>query len=263
MQQGFTQLRKLGFSIDKLRDIGTTSSCHVTLDTHGEIIGRTGRERWGVSVSGDHREAKRFNIQLPRQYLRQELLEAIPAETVRWGKKLSSFDASERKIYFTDNTSETYDLLVAADGIWSHFTLPQYPLTYLGVIVILGRGRVTTSNHLDLGVDKIWQTVDGVSRMYAMPFGIKGETMWQLSWKCTEEQALALGGHPSLLLEEAKRRVCGWHDPWTELLNSTKDDDVTGNNCLCCCYVPCCTSVFCVNFLFYSCFYMCNFYCGF
>ena len=227
MQQGFTQLRKLGFSVEKLRDIGTTSISHITLDTHGEIIGRTGRERWGV-LNCEQKEPKRFNIQLPRQYLRQELLASIPDDIVQWGKKLTSIDNDKRKVYFSDNSSETYDLLVGADGIWSQFSLPQYPLTYLGVIVILGRGRVTMSNDLNLGVDKIWQTVDGVSRMYAMPFGIEGETMWQLSWQCSEKEAKEFGGQSSLLLAEAKRRVAEWHDPWTELLNSTQEKDVTG-----------------------------------
>jgi hypothetical protein len=79
-----------------------------------------------------------------------------------------------------------------------------------------------------LGVDKIWQTVDGVTRMYAMPFGIEGETMWQLSWKCSEEMAKELGSDSTRLLSAAKSRVEGWHDPWTELLNSTSLDDVTG-----------------------------------
>lgn len=224
MQQGFTQLRKLGFTVDQLRAMGTTSTGHVTLDQNGGIIGRTGRDRWGCN---GEKEAKRFNIQLPRQHLRHELLSALPADTVKWGKKLTSVATDDRKVYFSDNSSATYDLIVGADGIRSHF-VSQYPLQYLGVIVILGRGSVKKSNKLNLGVDKIWQTVDGVTRMYAMPFGIEGETMWQLSWKCSEEEAKSFGGSGSLLLAEAKSRVAGWHDPWMELLDSTSLDDVTG-----------------------------------
>jgi 2-polyprenyl-6-methoxyphenol hydroxylase-like FAD-dependent oxidoreductase len=224
MQQGFTQLRKLGFSIDQLRDMGTTSTGHVTLDKHGEVIGRIGRDRWGAS---GNKECKRFNIQLPRQYLRHELLSSIPEGVVQWDKKLTSVATDERKVHFADNTSASYDLIVGADGIWSQF-VSHYPLTYLGVIVILGRGRVNTRNEFNFGVDKIWQTVDGVTRMYAMPFGIEGETMWQLSWQCSEEEAVALGGEAAGLLAEAKSRVAGRHDPWTELLQSTSEQDVTG-----------------------------------
>jgi 2-polyprenyl-6-methoxyphenol hydroxylase-like FAD-dependent oxidoreductase len=223
MQQGFTQLRKLGFSMDKLRDIGTTSTGHVTLDKDGEIIGRTGRDRWG---SAD-KDVKRFNIQLPRQSLRHELLSSLPGDMVQWGKKLLSIAPDSKTISFTDGTTTNYDLLVDASGIWSQF-VAHHPLSYLGVIVILGRGRVVTKNDLMLGVDKIWQTVDGVTRMYAMPFGIEGETMWQLSWKCSEEMAKELGSDSTRLLSAAKSRVEGWHDPWTELLNSTSLDDVTG-----------------------------------
>jgi 2-polyprenyl-6-methoxyphenol hydroxylase-like FAD-dependent oxidoreductase len=225
MQQGFTQLRKLGFSIDKLRDMGTTSTGHVTLDKHGGIVGRTGRDRWGTSTD---KEAKRFNIQLPRQSLRQKLLTALPTDTVIWSKKLKSVSSDKQKVHFSDGTSTTYDLLVGADGIWSQFAT-QYPLNYLGVIVILGRGRVTTPNELNLGVDKIWQSVDGVTRLYAMPFGIEGETMWQMSWQCEESEAKSLMGESTQLLEVAKRRVNGWHEPLMELLESTSEQDVTGD----------------------------------
>ena len=210
--------------MEKLRDMGTTSAGHITFDKDGDIIGRTGRERWGINTE---KESRRFNIQVPRQQLRYELLQAIPHDMVKWGKKLVSVDADKQQVYFADNTAINYDLLVAADGIWSHFT-SHYPLQYLGVIVILGRGRVHRVNEHNLGVDKIWQTVDGVTRMYAMPFGIEGETMWQLSWKCPEEEAKSLMGNASLLLAEAKRRVHGWHDPWAELLESTSEKDVTG-----------------------------------
>jgi 2-polyprenyl-6-methoxyphenol hydroxylase-like FAD-dependent oxidoreductase len=224
MQQGFTMLRKLGFTMQQLRALGTTSDAHVTLDQHGVVLGMTGRARW---KSADNDNIKRFNIQVPRQKLRQVLYDELPPETVQWGKKLIDINANEQMLSFDDGSSAVYDLIVAADGIWSQFTR-HHPLSYLGVIVILGRGTITTSNELNLGVDKIWQTVDGTTRMYAMPFGSGGETMWQLSWRCSEEQASALSGRPEALLQEAMCRAAGWHAPWAELLHSTRPCDVTG-----------------------------------
>ena len=150
MQQGFTQLRKLGFSMDKLRDIGTVSSGHITLDKKGNVIGRIGQVRWG---NCEKKNSKRFNIQLPRQKLRQELLAALPEGVVNWGKKFSHASEADKVAYFSDGSSYSYDLLVGADGIWSQF-VSKYPLNYLGVIVILGRGRISKINEMNLGIDK-------------------------------------------------------------------------------------------------------------
>jgi 2-polyprenyl-6-methoxyphenol hydroxylase-like FAD-dependent oxidoreductase len=224
MQQGFTMLRKLGFTMQQLRVLGTTSDAHVTLDQDGVVLGMTGRARWGAA---DNNSIKRFNIQVPRQTLRQILYDELSPDTVQWGKKLIDINANNQTLSFDDGSSAEYDMIVAADGIWSQFTR-HHPLSYLGVIVILGRGTIATSNELNLGVDKIWQTVDGITRMYAMPFGSGGETMWQLSWRCSEEQAKTLSGRPEALLQEALRRTDGWHAPWAELLHSTRPCDVTG-----------------------------------
>lgn len=231
MQQGFTALRKLGYSTECLREIGTTSTAHISYHKSGEVLGTYGRDRW----QNDNMNAKRFNIQIPRQRLREIMFEQLPTDTVQWNKQLKGVDQTNKTLVFVDGSTSSYDLIVCADGIRSLFTGPTFPLVYLGIIVILGRGRVksvesghNTISGAGLAVDKIWETADGITRLYAMPFGVLGETMWQLSYVCSESEALRLGKSKELLLKEATARVSGWHAPCEELIASTATSEVTG-----------------------------------
>ncbi|MBY8828915.1 FAD-dependent oxidoreductase [Hephaestia mangrovi] len=54
--------------------------------------------------------------------LRRILIESLPADTIRWGKRLSdvtSFGNGRHALSFADGTTVTSDLLVGADGAWS------------------------------------------------------------------------------------------------------------------------------------------------
>ena len=54
--------------------------------------------------------------------LRRILLESLPAETIQWGKKLSSvapLGGGRHELTFADASTVTSELLVGADGAWS------------------------------------------------------------------------------------------------------------------------------------------------
>ncbi len=54
--------------------------------------------------------------------LRRILLESLPAETIRWGKKLTGVAAlgdGRHQLSFADGSTVTTELLVGADGAWS------------------------------------------------------------------------------------------------------------------------------------------------
>lgn len=140
-------------------------------------------------------------------------------------------------------------------------------LEYVGVVVILGivdRSATTDAlvAHEDdgvfgtveslLGNNGIFETVDGETRLYAMPFSKGSEMgkcrqepqqdMWQLSFPVkSEEAALLLTGrrptdrHSSeteqwgeKLLEEALRRCGSWHSPVPTMLRATRAHMITG-----------------------------------
>ena len=189
---------------------------------------------------------------------------------------------------FEDGTTRgPFDLLVGADGIFSRVRrlkmgendenaealvedpdasprrTDPFPLRYLGVLVVLG---ICRGNAHPLCSHKVFQVVDGETRLYAMPFtaspdgdGCLAETettsgagdpetepraneeasseretrpgamMWQLSFPVDEQDARALAsGDPADLLAEAKRRCGSWPAPIPELLDATSPANCAG-----------------------------------
>mmetsp|Transcript_52726 Transcript_52726/g.120146 ORF Transcript_52726/g.120146 Transcript_52726/m.120146 type:complete len:799 (+) Transcript_52726:70-2466(+) len=106
---------------------------------------------------------------------------------------------------------------------------------------------VSTCGFADLDT-VIFETVDGESRLYAMPFSRRSERrsdkdsekyrkdidnidrdMWQLSFPVPEGEARALSLEGAdALLAEARRRCGEWHAPIPALLRATKPSFVSG-----------------------------------
>lgn len=79
--------------------------------------------------------------EVPRGQLRQILLDALPADTVRWGHKLTSITAlghGRHELAFANGSTVTADLTVGADGAWSRVRplLSAAKPTYVGVTFI-------------------------------------------------------------------------------------------------------------------------------
>ena len=224
MQQGANALRDLG-----LPNRGVFSLSHSSFLPDGTLLGMYGRavhESTRDTLGNGKGERQRRNAHLPRQALRGALVEALPAEATRWGKRLERLEelddaddgaASSARIgggyalHFADGTVAHADMVIGADGIWSRVReqlLPgAAPLRYLGVVVILGRAPCTHP----IAVDRVFQTLDGHgTRVYAMPFTAEPPvTMWQLSFTVTSEaEARALPRSGEALLREAAARVC-------------------------------------------------------
>jgi hypothetical protein len=119
------------------------------------------------------------------------------------------------------------------------------PFRYLGCIVVLGIAPTPLGSELADG-ETVFQTADGTTRLYAMPFAApgeetahaadeathrgRGEMMWQLSYPLDERDAKALSGRGAAALKaEALDRCGGWHDPIAELLRLTPERLVSGS----------------------------------
>jgi 2-polyprenyl-6-methoxyphenol hydroxylase-like FAD-dependent oxidoreductase len=76
-----------------------------------------------------------------REDLRAILLDSIAKDTIQWGRTVKSVvlsDNQQHTLTFTDNSKETYDLVVGADGAWSvvrPLLTPNEPV-YTGVCFI-------------------------------------------------------------------------------------------------------------------------------
>jgi 2-polyprenyl-6-methoxyphenol hydroxylase-like FAD-dependent oxidoreductase len=92
-----------------------------------EIIHPGGQEtraldKYGNVLLDDPDDGTGGRPEVPRGELRRILLESLPADTVRWGHKLtavSSLGSGRYGLTFADGLTVTTGLLVGADGAWS------------------------------------------------------------------------------------------------------------------------------------------------
>ncbi len=79
-------------------------------------------DRHGVILAEVPDDGSMAKPEALRGDIRRILLQSLPAETVRWGKKLLSAAAlgdGHHHLFFADGTATTSEVLVGADGTWS------------------------------------------------------------------------------------------------------------------------------------------------
>jgi 2-polyprenyl-6-methoxyphenol hydroxylase-like FAD-dependent oxidoreductase len=213
-----TDLRD-GLGIDLTADDAPSTS-HYTFKEDGAVVGffgeafGTGGEKSEKKASSKERASARF-AHVPRQIMRLRMLERLKPGTVRWGSRVRSFEetsryetsdavaSSRRAVRVTLEDGSVIDacLLVGSDGI--HSTTRRLlrlkgdksassasdpdKLTFCGLAVVLGIVDDATF-FCRLAKRRVFETVDGSARIYAMPFTTTS-TMWQLSFPCSEKDA--------------------------------------------------------------------------
>jgi 2-polyprenyl-6-methoxyphenol hydroxylase-like FAD-dependent oxidoreductase len=265
MQQGAKALKALGYLGSTTpaaadTEFGIHSKRHVVHTPDGTIMGEWGMRVWGgrnktsTTSTNNKNNNKRQNAHIPRQELRRILMDRLGPGTIQWGHRLLNYKQEDME----NNTSEdkkssknleltlqneTNDqvvthhasVLIGADGIRSKVRECKIgkeasSLRYLNCLVVLGICPTPMSEELDLmDGETVFQTADGVTRLYAMPFS-PGKTMWQLSFPMeVEEEAKALSDRgPMALKEEALKRCGQWHAPIPTLLEETPVSLISG-----------------------------------
>ena len=234
LQQASKAIKGLGlFSLKE----GCSSKRHVVHTSEGKEI-----TEWGINTSNFNASPKRINVHIPRQALRQALLDQFSGpNTVHWDHRLVNLkqgDDLRIELSFEVNgkTKQAQaDLVVGADGIRSIVRSlligeEKTPLRYLGYIVILGICSLKTLKELNsplLDSATVFQTVNGSERIYIMPYTLDS-VMWQVSFPLPEEEAKALSAQgPQALKKECCRRL-QWHTPIPEILSATLPAQISG-----------------------------------
>ncbi|WP_433836716.1 FAD-dependent oxidoreductase [Flavobacterium anhuiense] len=235
LQQASKAMKGLG--ITSLN--GIISTKHIVHDTEGKILGEWGTRKW---IENEIKpSAKRTNIHIARQSLRQALLEQLGGNnTVQWGHQLLDFTASQNGVelnFQTNGEIKTVkaDLVVGADGIRSvvrKLTIGEEtaPLRYLDCIVILGICPLSSLEDASsplLDSATVFQTANGNERIYVMPY-TSDSVMWQLSFPMSEQDAKELSAKgPKALKKEALHRT-QWHAPIPQILQATQENLISG-----------------------------------
>jgi salicylate hydroxylase len=259
MQQASKALAAFGIDIYHAGSDGITSTKHVVHKQDGTVVGEWGLRKWGRDATKD---PKRQNIHIARQSLRYELLQTATAtgggsepapststntedSNIQWNHKLLDFETCQDHVRMTFQVGDSVverraDLIVGADGIRSvvRQALIGDEMRYLGCIVILGICDLSALVELDPSMSKealelldgetVFQTADGTTRIYMMPYS-PTEYMWQLSFPMDEEEATTLSKQgPQALKDQAIARCQSWHTPVPQILRDTPASLVSG-----------------------------------
>lgn len=245
IQQGNRALKELRI-LEQVKAKSFPCSSHFYFKSDGEIIAFFGR-----AFNPAQSERSRFNLQLPRQSLRQILHDELAPGTIQWDKKLSEMifhrdvnssshsselkmncenngDGSGVELKFLDGTTARADVVVGADGIYSKLSSlvlgkeqqQLLELRYSGVMVVLGISP--TRNHPLLS-ERIFQTADGETRLYCMPFD-ESHIMWQLSFPVPLHVAQRYSADRAALLADLTQRCGKWHEPIPNMIADTTSE---------------------------------------
>ncbi len=221
--------------LEELRQRDVPSRSHFVFKSDGEVLGYFGNA-FSKLEHGDRPLPDRGNLRVPRQVLRQMLLDRLAPGTVEWGHQLADFvDHPPAKggagggvtLTFASGKVVEAAALIGADGIHSVVRCRRKPVAdlpgYLGVLAVVG---ITPVTH-PLLHERGFYTLDGRMRMFTMPFsraedGQPAQTMWQLSMSMPELEARSLAASDAAdLLRELQCRCRDWHAPVPEMLRGT------------------------------------------
>lgn len=237
--QGISALRRLQVC-EQVQSLDTPSRSHFIFDKDGNMIGFFGTVFW-PEQGNQPKARKKYNLHIERQELRRILMNRYIAshplgvQGVQWDHRLSDIDRISRKVSFANNHVITdVGLIIGADGInglvrsFKYNPLSDTPLNYLGILVVLG---ITGDIEHFLTKDRVFQTMDGCFRLFAMPFSKcrpEQSIMWQLSFPANLTLATQLSRDPVMLKQMLLEKCADWHAPIPEMIKRTRLDLLMG-----------------------------------
>jgi 2-polyprenyl-6-methoxyphenol hydroxylase-like FAD-dependent oxidoreductase len=237
--QGISALKRLQV-FQQVHSLDTPSRSHYIFDKYGSMIGFFGTVFW-PEQDNQLKSRKKHNLHIERQELRRILmnkyisLHPLGAEGIQWDHRIVQIDRDSHKVSFTNDLTVTgVDLVIGADGIngivrsFKYDPLVDIPLNYLNILVVLG---ITGCIEHFLTKDRVFQTMDGCFRLFAMPFSKsrpEQSIMWQLSFPVGLTIATQLSRDPMALKQMLLEKCGDWHSPIPEMIERTSLDLLMG-----------------------------------
>eukprot|EP01038_Epipyxis_sp_PR26KG_P015187 gene15187-20458_t len=262
MQQGGSALRSLGLGSDLITE-GIVSSAHHSYQSDGTLLGSYGRDKTNYQINNNNEEIindyflvnnnnnndnnikstgiktrkARFNIHIPRQRLRDLLLNSIDPQNIIWGKKLIDINNIKNdsslpiQAHFHDNSKYNLSAIIGADGVYSmvrcimnkkyyeinsdnkyendnlkssQLLSEKFGLNFLGLMVILGISPNLPNNNNENNKNNNGnyycqrQWLNGETRLFSMPFD-RNNAMWQLSFPMDEHMAIKISSAGTII----------------------------------------------------------------
>ncbi|UJR08772.1 hypothetical protein I4U23_013028 [Adineta vaga] len=237
--QGISALKRFHV-FEEVHSLDTPSRSHYIFDKYGSMIGFFGTIFW-PEADNQPKAKKKHNLHSERQELRRILmnryisLHPLGSDGIQWNHRLCQIDRALHRVSFTnDYTIAGVDLVIGADGInglvrsFKYHPLVDKPLNYLGMLVVLG---ITGDIDHFLTKDRVFQTMDGCYRLFAMPFSksrSEESIMWQLSFPATQTLATQLSRDPEMLKQMLMEKCADWHTPIPEMITKTQLNHLMG-----------------------------------
>jgi salicylate hydroxylase len=237
--QGISALKRLNVYED-VHSLDTPSRSHYIFDKCGNMIGFFGTVFW-PEQDNQPKARKKYNLHIERQELRRILmnkyisLHPFGSQGIQWNHRFLQVDRISHEVYFDNKPMVTnVDLIIGADGInglarsCKYDPLLDSPLSYLGILVVLG---ITGCIEHFLIKDRVFQTMDGCVRLFAMPFSkdkLEHSIMWQLSFPVHLALANQLSRDPDMLKQMLLEKCADWHAPIPEMIEKTQLDLLMG-----------------------------------
>jgi 2-polyprenyl-6-methoxyphenol hydroxylase-like FAD-dependent oxidoreductase len=169
-------------------------------------------------------EQEVFAVALHRAELQGALLHALPPDSIHLGKTLRGYTRTREgmRAEFADGTSQSFDLLVGADGLHSHVRaqmLGDGPPVYRGYA---GWRGITSLEHAALLPFMATEIHGGGMRFGIGPVG-RGRTGW---WATVNEAETVEHDSPHDEQGKLLRLFDGWVAPVNELVAATRAESI-------------------------------------
>jgi len=176
--QGIAALKALN-CFEQVKAVDTPSRSHYIFDSQGNIVNFFGTIFWSQQrpEATTSKSNKKYNLHIGRTNLRRIIYEELLRNggQVNWNYRIRTVKetADSLLVEFSNGVATDVDLVIGADGIKSVVrsfkyepVKVDYPLSYLGMVMVLG---ITFVGH-SLAQQRVFQTVDGSTRLFAMPY---------------------------------------------------------------------------------------------